>query len=293
MPLKRRIQLDDIQGVGAGKTAIINCPIPYRYHDITLVLGNSAAGNGNAPTVASIVGNIQLKMAGKTQREHTGTRLDVINTAMGSIFASQAAVSGGANGTGRTHLPIFFQEPWRKRLADQDSLAWQTWFLNRATQTFQILVDIVSGITPVLTAFATIDDFADPRKIAAIMKWFSTDFAVTATPATFVGLEQRDLYSQISLFDTSDAKSVTNARLTMGGVEQHNLSSVENTTKLKGADMNPAAGAYHIVFDQDDSLDDVLNPTASLNLKLDFSAAPTGTTGIVQQRLGKPEGFGG
>src|SRR5262245_15112792 len=131
MPAKRRIQLDDIQGIGAGKTAIINCPIGPRYHDITLVLGNSAALNGNAPTVSSIVGNMRVLMGGKVQREHTGARLDLINTAEGATFASQSAVSGGANGTGRTTLPIFFQEPWRKRTIDQDSLAWQTGFLNR------------------------------------------------------------------------------------------------------------------------------------------------------------------
>lgn len=292
MPAKRRIQLDDIQGIGAGKTAIINCPIGPRYHDFTLVLGNSAAGNGNAPTVAATVGNIRLLFGGKVQREHTGARLDLINTAQGATFASQAAVSGGANGTGRTHLPIFLQEPWRKRSIDQDMLAWQTGFLNRATQTFQILVDIVSGITPVLTAFATVDDFYG-GKPHGIMKWFTTDFGVTATPATYTGMEQRDMYSQVSIFDTSDSKTVTNARLTMGGLEIHNLSSTENTSKLKGADMNPAAGAYHIVFDQDDALDDMLPPTNALNLKLDFSATPTGTAGIISQRFGLPEGFGG
>lgn len=293
MPAKRRIQLDDIQGIGAGKTAIINCPIGPRYHDITLEFGNTAAGNGNAPTVASCIGNVRCMIAGKVQREHTGTQLDVINTAMGSTFASQGSVSGGANGTGRTTLPIFFEEPWRKRLQDQDAMAWQTGFLNRATQTFQILVDIVSGITPALAAYATVDDFRGDGKPHGIMKWYKNDFGVNATPQTFTALEQRDLYAQISCFDTSDSKAVTNAKLTMGGLEIYNLTSGQNTSKLKNADMNPAAGAYHLVFDQDDSLDDVVPPTAQLVLKLDFASAPTGTISMISQRLGLPDGFGG
>ncbi len=53
--LKRIIQLQDIAGVTAGGTAIINCPIGYRYHDITLV----AAGGADL-TPGTCVGNIAL-----------------------------------------------------------------------------------------------------------------------------------------------------------------------------------------------------------------------------------------
>lgn len=285
--VKRRIQLKDISNVAAGRTVVIDCPVGPRYHSVTLVLGNSAAGDANAPTVSAIVGEIRCLLGGAIQRRVTGARLDVINTAMGATYASQG-YTGSGNGLGRRHLTLYFGEPWRKRMADQDALAWQTGWLDKS-QTFQIEVEMVSGITPVLSAFAVVDNF-NSGKPHGIMKWFTNDFAAVGSTVEIAKLERRDLYSQLSIFDTSDSKSVAHARLVVGGVEVHDLSANENTTLLKNNDMNPASGCYHLVFDHDDALDDVLPANVNdMQLTLTMSAAANGTLSIVSQRLGLPE----
>lgn len=287
--VKRCIQLKDITSVAAGRKAVINCPLGPRYHRIGLVLGNSAAANANAPTVSAIAGEVTLLMNGAIQRRALASHIDAINTGMGSDFASQA-YTGSGNGTGRRMLPIYFGEPWRKRLADQDALAWQTGWMDRKG-TFQVEVQLAADVTPVLTAFAIVDDF-NGGKPHGIMKWFSYDFPAVGSPVQINTLERKDLYSQISLFNTIEdtPKSVSAVRLVVGGVEIHDLTYNENANLLKNTQMNPAAGRYDVVFDFDDALDDVLPTSVSdMQLTATMSAAASGTMPVVTQRLGLPE----
>jgi hypothetical protein len=286
----RKIQLKDVSGVAAGRTALFNCPIGPRYQSITFVLGDSAAGNGNAPTVAAIVNEMRANYFGGIQRRVTGTQMDVINTAMGAGFASTQAVTGGANGTGRRHLTMFFNEPWRKRSLQgnimAEALAWQTGFFGKG-DSFLMELDLVAGITPVLTAFAMVDDF-NGGKAHPIVKWDKNDAPAVGSPIEFSKLDRRDAYLQLSLFDTSDTKTIDRVRLVQGSTEIHDLASTENTTLLKNFDMNPAAGAYHVVFDIDDALQDAV-VASGLQLTATPSAAANGTLPIIGQRIGLPE----
>lgn len=291
--LKRTIKLEDIQGLGAGKTAIINCPVGPRYHKIRLTLGDTADSDGNVAALSALAGEIKILMAGAIQRRATATQIDVIQTAYGAGYGSQAYNSGTA-GAGRRHLDIHFREPWRTRITagsvDLDALGWQTGWLGR-NDIFQVHVAIPSGITPVLSASAIVDDFSTGRP-HAIMKWFTDTQNVSGASFTHNNLERRDAYAQISCFDTSDAKTVDQVRLEVGGVPIiEDLTKNENTTDLKAAGMNPAAGAFHIVFDPNDALEDLL-PTGSnsMKLKMDFSASATGTIDLITQRFGLPEG---
>lgn len=287
--IKKKIQIRDISAVAASRAAIINLPIGPRYHYIGLTIGDTGAGNGNAPTNSAIINEIRILMNGKIQRRITGTRLDTINTAMGAEFAMQTLVSGGANGTGRSLLPIFFNEPWRKRLADQDALAWQTGWLRDQQGRFQIECDLNAAITPVLTAFAITDNF-DSGKPNGIMKWLTNDFNAVGTPVEISTLERKDLWSQITFFDTTGGQTVDRVRLVAGDLELHDVTRQENTAFLKHVDMNPAAGSYHVVFDHDDSLDDLI-PAADMNsvqATLTLSAAAASTLTAVTQRVGLP-----
>jgi hypothetical protein len=269
--LKYRNQVKNIQGVGAAKTATIFLPTGPRYHEIILVTGDSGAGNGNAPTNAAIIGEIRIIIGGKVIRRMTAAQLDLINSAMGANFASVQAVTGGANGTGRRHIPIFFAEPWRKRSNDQDALALQTGWLGSKGQ-FQIECDLQAAITPVLTAVAITDNF-DSGKPNGIMKWLANDLPAVGTPLEVATLDRADLWSQLSFFDTSDGKTIDRVRLVADGVELHDFSSVENTTFLKSIDMSPATGAYHVVFDHDDTLDDLLPAGASSAIQATLTRA--------------------
>lgn len=285
----RRIQIKDIVGVAAGRTALLTLPVGPRYHSVHLVAGNTAAGNTNAPAVSAVIGEVRCNYFGGIQRRATGAQIDAINTANGAGYASQA-IAGAANGGGRVHLPIFFNEPWRvhELIAgfDSEALAWQTGFFGQGDR-FIIEVDIPAGVTPFLSAFAMIDDVNGGRP-HSIVKWDKNDIPAVGSPIEFSKLDKKDAYLQMSIFDTSDAKTIERVRLTQGAVEIHDLSKDENNTLLKNFGMNPAAGAYHVVFDANDNLRDAV-PASGLQLTATPSAAAAGTMPLIGQRVGLPE----
>ncbi|MGO8839474.1 MAG: major capsid protein P2 [Limisphaerales bacterium] len=291
----RRIQLKDITAAASGKTAIIKCPIGPCYRGIFLEMGNTAAGDAHGPAASALANEIRVVLGSTPQRRCTAAQLDVINTAMGAAYASDA-YDGTGNGLGLRHLPIFFYEPWRERISnssvDLNALSWTTNWLG-ANDVFQVEIDL-AAITPALSAYAIVDDTTSngPR---GIVKWYPKDYGTTAATLSiaslFQGIKAGDLVSQISLFDTSDAKTVTLAQLDINGKRRWDLSANEQLTLLKKRNMNPAAGAYHIVFDHDDALND-LEPTAGVTdslLQLTLSAASNGTMRAISQRLGMPD----
>ena len=292
----RRIQLKDISAIAAGKTAIIKCPKGPRYRGVFLVLGDTAVASHTAPAMAGLTGEIRCVLGGTTQRRFTGAQLEIINSAMGAAYASNE-VDGGANGAGRRYIGIYFAEPWRERISntsvDINALAWTTNWLG-ANDVFQIEVDLASGITPYLSAYAVVDDVTSTGPIG-IMKWYCKDKATSSAAVQvtdlFDGIPAGDLLSQISCFDTSDAKTVTQAQLDILGKRRWDLSVDETAALLESRSMNPAAGAYHIVFDHDDALNDLepANGVTESNLQLTLSAASAGTIRLITQRLGKPD----
>lgn len=69
--------------VASDKTATINLPIGQRYHTITLVLGYDASNTSKETggTVANqILGEIRVKLNGKTQRSFTAKQLNAFNS---------------------------------------------------------------------------------------------------------------------------------------------------------------------------------------------------------------------
>src|SRR5581483_1975597 len=135
------IQLRDIQGNADGKTATINCPKGPRYRKIVVGLRDTGKGDTAAPSVASVTaGDWQVILGSKVIRRLTGAQLDYLNTQNGSQYASYG-VAGAANGGGVTYLPVYFEEPWRKRADFQNGLACETGWLD-ANGVFQIKVPL-------------------------------------------------------------------------------------------------------------------------------------------------------
>ncbi|MGH7980677.1 MAG: major capsid protein P2 [Limisphaerales bacterium] len=294
------IQLRDIQGVAAGGVATINCPKGPRYRRIVLALRDADSGVTTAPAVSTITsGDLQVVLGSKVIRRATGAQIDLVNTTNGDQYASYG-VAGAANGGGITYLPIFFEEPWRKRADFQNGLSLETGWLDQ-NGVFQLKVPIASGVTtPVLGAFAVIDAFSS-GKPNPLMKWYSDDANTSAGTLDlaniFQGAPGSDLVESISLLNTSDSKFVSIARLILNGqVILDDETFDQQTIKLKNSDMNPTgtsqsgADAYHIVFDHDDlfeSLRQVSSITAS-QLTLTLNAASNGTLRRITQRLGDP-----
>jgi len=292
------IQLRDISGVAVGGMATINCPKGWRYRRIILALQDSGVGNTNAPSVASIsTGDMQVILGSKVVRRLTATQLDYLNTQNGSQYASYG-VAGAANGGGITYLPIYFEEPWRKRADFQNGLACETGWLDQ-NGVFQIKVPIAATTTtPVIGAMAIVDAFSS-GKANPIMKFYSDDANTASATLDLANILQgapaSDLVDTISLFDPSDSaaqsKQVIKARLIMNGqVVLDDITNDQMTDLLKGADMNPTVGAYNIVMDHDDlfeSLRQVGSISAS-QLTLTLKAASAGTLRRITQRLGDP-----
>jgi hypothetical protein len=294
------IHLRDIQGVAVNAIAIVNCPKGPRYRRVVLELQDSGSGSTAAPAVSAITNtDIKVVLGTKVVRRALGTQIDLVNTLNGSQYASYG-VAGAANGGGITQLPLYFEEPWRKRADFQNGLACETGWLG-ANDVFQIQVPIQgTTTTPVLNAWAIVDGFSS-GKPNPIMKWFPNDVNTAAATASYSNLTQgapaNDLIESISLLNTSDAKFVSKVRLLLNGTLVYDdITFDEQTMMLKNADMNPTgssvtgANAFHIVFDHDDlfeSLRQVSSITSS-ELDLTFSAASAGTMRMITQRLGDP-----
>ncbi|HXC34260.1 MAG TPA: major capsid protein P2 [Candidatus Acidoferrales bacterium] len=294
------LHLRDIQGVGVGATAIINCPKGPRYRRIILELQDSGFGSTAAPAVSAITNtDIKVVLGSKVIRRALGTQIDLINTTNGAQYASYG-VAGAANGGGITYLPIFFEEPWRKRADFQNGLALETGWLG-GNDVFQIQVPIQgTTTTPVLNAYAIVDGFSSGNP-NPIMKWVPNDVNTAAATLSlnnlFQGAPATDLVESMALLNTSDAKFVSKARLIMNNtVILDDVTFDEQTVMLKNADMNPTgssvagANAYHIVFDHDDLFESLrlVKSVTQSELDLTFSAASAGTMRMITQRLGDP-----
>ena len=293
----RKVQLLDISGVRAGGTAVITCPKGPRYKTIVLEFQDAGAGNTAAPGTA-FAGEIDVILGSQKVRGVNATYLDLINSGQGAKYAS-IGVAGAANGGGVTRLPIFFEEPWRKRADYQNGLAVETGWLGK-NDVFQVKVAIAAGVTtPVLSAYAIIDDYSS-GKPNNIVKWESQDINCNGSTVQianpFGGMPGGDLISELSFFDPSDStaqsKTVTKARLVINGVAVHDDITIDqNNAALSFADMNaPLAGIYPIVMDHDDLFESLrqVGNIKSAQLLLTLKAASAGTLTRVTQRLGDP-----
>lgn len=287
---ERQIQLRDVGPVVAGRTCQIVCPVGPRYKAVTIGFGDTAVLNGNAPALATYIGELRVNYLGGIQRRVLASRQDAIYLRYGARFASRAAVSGGANGTGRTHFTLWFSEPWRKRSPDDDVTALQTGFFGKSDQLI-IEVELLApaGFVPSIEAVALVDDF-NGGKPHAIVKWDTHDVPAVGTPINYSKLDKKDDYLQLSIFDTSDAKTIDTVRLEQGSIPiVDNISKQFNETQLLGAaDIDEAAGVYDIVLDKDDDLRGGI-PAQGLTLIATPSAAANGTMPVIAQRLGLPE----
>jgi Viral coat protein P2 N-terminal domain len=294
------IQIRDIKNVTPGSTATINCPKGNRYRRLLIGLQDTGSGVTTAPAVSTITsGDMTITLGSKIIRRATGAQVDLINTLNGNQYASYG-VAGAANGGGITYLPIFFEEPWRKRADFQNGLACCTDWLG-TNDVFSIQIPIAAGTTtPVLTCMAIVDAFGT-GKPNPIMKWFANDSPTSSNTVDlaniFQGAPPTDMVETISMLNTSDAKFVAKARLTINNqLVLDDLTFDQQTAYLKEADMNPTgtsltgANAFHFVLDHDD-LFESLRPISSItasDLYLTLSTSSSGTIRVIQQRLGDP-----
>lgn len=258
-------------------TAIVDLPIGLRYHSIWLELGGVDAGNANAGIAfGTAFGDIRVKINGKVQRTHSATELNVINAINGTPYAAKTK---GTLFNYRTYLPIFFAEPWRKDIREQQMPAWNV----NGVRSFQIEVDVLAGVTtPVIAGWYEYEPATGT--LGTISKVIRHTFPAVGTQADFNTLDRQDFIQAIHLFKPTDTKCVTKVRLTANNnTVQDLLDTQQNMAALLARELTPATGVdnprFDLIFDADDPLNGALNANglAELTLHVEFGTYTTAT----------------
>ena len=287
----------NFQNVGQGKTAICNLQVGanFRYQWIQIKYQD---GNASPVDILTALGDIRVKYnSGKVLRLHSAAQLDA---QINGVNGSQYLLSANGTGVGKTQtLTIWFSEPWRKSIAQQEQLALNADARN-GINSLSVEVDISgsASTTCALTCIAGHDNTTDPGNTPrAVVFVDRTQFAVAGKTINIPAgqLNGGKAYQLISLVNPSTTAFISKAVLKYGTETIHEMLQDENIGLLKGYDMNPntstTAGApgYDLVLDVADSVLDAL-PVAngdSLDLRLEFSTlvsnvvTPTAGVGAV------------
>jgi hypothetical protein len=276
-------------GVSSGRTATINLPIGIRYRCVWLHFSNTAIGGGGAP-LASLTGDIRIKLNGNVQRTFTPVEASAIYGLYGAAFAAQQVGSGDGIAT---YFPIWFDEPWRKSNQEVPLTAWN--IDNKSVTTFQIEVDLPSGLaTPVLDGMYEFDDLTG--SLGGIVKWLRQDLPALGTSQDFNQLDRKEFINAIHIFPTVETSpvAVSSLKFTANGQEIRELMTyTQNQVILKGRELNPdtsAAARFDVVFDYDDPINNALlaQNLNEMTLHLEFRSAANGNMPVIIERTGPP-----
>lgn len=294
---------------GAGFTAhtvVVDLPVGPRYHAIWLGCTNPGAGKVGT----DLIGEMRLKVNGKTQRTMTADELNKLNLLNGALYACK----GIATAATEFHLPIWLAEPWRNNPASADGTAWGTGDVG----TFQLEVDIkayaaaAAGlVAPTFKAMidnslVNVNGVFRPAPLGVITKWLAFQLPIVAVSSwhDFTGLPKREFYQSVHLVDANldefevkvdnsiirqDTIVGNNAKLFQREMNPNPTATA--TPATLAADM-PTRGIVDIVFDEDDRLDSALpmedgrgNKVQDFNLRLKSGSggvAPRNVKCIIQ-----------
>lgn len=210
MAVKRRVPLNQINGVAAGATATVNLPVgPRRYHEITLGYKTATAGGATEATMGSEITEVRMNLDGVTQRRFSPAQLFNMNRQKGKVLTASAstAIPG--------YLTMFLAEPERKSIAQREATCWGM----RGVGSFQIEIDIAAGASsPVMSGYALIDDIDEAPN--GIVKWKRETIQVSATGDLTYKLDTNrgDAYQALTFIETN-AGDIDAIELTWDGVQ--------------------------------------------------------------------------
>ena len=282
--------LPTFNAVATGQTATVDLPLGIQYHAIWLEVGDNG---GTTIASGNLLGDIRVKINGKVQRTHSAVELNALNGVNGTAYLLKTSGTAG-QAAYRSYLPIYFAEPWRKDVKDQQMPAWNV--AGDGISSFQIEVDIKAGLTtPVISGFY---EWAPATgSLGAIGKVIRQTVGALGTVQDFNQLDRRDFLQGIHLFPTVEGtpKYVNKVKLTYNGAEQQDLiTTLENQAKLLGRAMNPDTSGtprYDLVIDYDDPINGALplNGLAEFTLHVEYNAAAAGNLVMLIERAGPPE----
>lgn len=287
MPLKRKIKLNGISAVpaaAAAGTAIIEVPLSFsRIHELHIQYGHTSGTNTIAAALAFIE-EVRIMVNGSPWRTFSGLQLRDQNLLNGSTYDC----TGLPNTTVGVNLPIFFAEPWRKDIEDQDGLAW----IIKPFESFRVEVQLAANANaPTLNAFAVVDDVNLNISEPQYMKWQRQTFNGGSTEVDFTTIDRRGFIHQVSLYPSA---ALTDVIVKKDGIiisEQkrtqkdallatHGMLGVGTTGRI--------ANVWDEVFDHDDLTRSALDMRGSRELVITAKSSSSlgSTTAIVQRREG-------
>lgn len=212
MAVKRRVPLNQINGVAAGATATINLPVgPRRYHTIHIGYKCANVGGATEAAITAHLTEIRMNLDGVTQRKFSAAQLFNLNRQKGKspTVSASTAIPG--------YLTIFLAEPQRKSVLEREATCWGM----KGVGSFQIEIDIAAAATsPVLSGFALIDDMDEAPM--GIVKWKRETIQVSATGDLTYKLDTNkgDSYQGLTFIEAT-AGDIDAIKLTWDGVPLH------------------------------------------------------------------------
>jgi Viral coat protein P2 N-terminal domain len=288
-------QLPAPQSQAAGKTNVFYLTQGQRYHSIVLEVGDT---NGLPLMGGNLIGDIRLKLNGRTQRTISAVQLAQINAFWGPEYGIRTTGIPGTAGY-RTQIPIWFSQPWRNPTVisaqdtEQTQTAWNATGLNPTTG-FSLEVDVVAGVVnPVLGGFYEYD--ALTGGLGSIVKWDRQTFNAAGTKQDFAKtMATGDFLSALHIFPSTNGQYVNLLRQTVNGtILRDGLTTLENAGLLQARGLVPDISSvprFDFVLDYDLPRDKALN-TAGLNeftTHLEWNASTSGTFDVVQVHQGPP-----
>ena len=286
-------QLRTPSGVDAGAKAIFDLDLGLNYRELWLRV---TCGAGNL-TYDQLVDDIFIEVNGKSQREHTPSELNGINTLHDSDLNIKTSGSV-ATADLVSYIPILLAEDFRKNVDRGLALGWNA----VGIRSLQLKVQLTAGVaSPDLSGWGIWDSADTSRGLGPITKWKRQDLDATGTPKDFgkifdIGGDADNFVQSLHLFKTSTGTTryVQEAELKFANQIIHKRDYQQNQAVLISKGMNPDTSAqprYDLVFDESDSIADTRNLrlVTRQNLKLTYDGAPNGSMRAISLETGPVE----
>lgn len=244
-----------IEGVAASASATVKIPTNRRLHMLRLFAAAAGPVYG-----AAVIDTVYVYVGGKLIRTLTGQELVDIATLSG--FTVTQATDG---------LPMFFSEPKRASVMDEQVSAWDLWGVS--DMTLKILLK--SPATPTLSVVMVHDDgfTTNPQNQRVLNIVKHTPFFFNAgTAYDITALDLSYPIHRVYLYPAAGT-TITKVKAILNNVTTiHELTPAQNLAFLKDYGLvapAPGAGAmYPLIFDVEEQFFTALNPPQALRVNV-------------------------
>lgn len=265
--MRLRTLITNISGVPAPSTSgdvTIDIPANARYHGIVLeVLVNGA--HATPAEMRTALTNIQFIVNGNVLRQFSATDAQQI-----LLLNGETLING--------FLPIYFSEPWRADVMDEEVTSWDL----TGQRSFTIQISATAPATGLAIKGYRIYDYlrnvVNGQPFAQVIKWVKQSYNAAIGENDFDQIPKTFPIQRIHCFAPSAA--ITRVRVRSDSVEIFDQTFAQNAQTLAPYGLAQQANSFPVVFDYTQQIRDFLpvvgadgSPLRDLNLKLTMASA--------------------